>query len=100
MKSGNNKMIKAVMEKTYHELLRRYMLNPGCKFVDCENIELSRCLRDYTSQMKISPGSNYEKYACELIEDGNLLELIANLVSIEMVKNGEREGINNLLSTQ
>ena len=95
MGRGSNQTVRDVMESTYNQILKLkreakegepLVLHDGC-------IDVSRKSRDYTSTMKIPPGSKYEVMACMYIEDGSPFELVADLISVEMINDGLDSGI-------
>ena len=90
---GSSQEVRDAMEKAYHKLLKRHLNGDDVSTLNIE-IDLSHAKHDYTSQMKIKLGSRYELVAYELIGDGNSFELVADLVSIEMMDDGLEEGIS------
>ena len=94
MSQGSDGTVRSVMLKTYDELVNLRLCSEDETIVLNYDINLSRSARDYTSTMKIQPGSKYEIIACMYIEDGMPFELVADLVSVEMINDGLDEGIS------
>ena len=86
--------VSSVMEKTYDELvLLKLCSNEGETVVMHDDLNLPRASRDYSSLMKILPGSKYKIMTYMYIKDGFPFELVANLVSVEMINDGLERGI-------
>ena len=94
MGKGSNGTVRRVMQKTYDELLKLHLDSKDGEIILNHDIDLSRLPRDYSSQMKIPPGSKYELIACKHIEDGSPFELVADLVSVEMISDGLKDGVS------
>ncbi|MCH2218668.1 MAG: hypothetical protein MK076_11490 [Flavobacteriales bacterium] len=57
-------------------------------------VDLSRASRKNISQYKIKIGSKYEKMICKNLEEGSTVRLTANIVSMQMMVDGIKEGIS------
>ena len=95
MSKGSSNVVRDVMQSTYDQLMKLKLdTKDGEPIVLHEDyVDVSRASRDYDSQMKIPPGSKYEQMACMYIEDGSPFELVADLVSVEMINDGLEHGI-------